>query len=152
LADGRARGDRTMADSSERLIGVQEVQPIAARWRRVIAYMLDLVILALPTLAGGFLFFDAAASLGEWGRLIGLVLIVGYFGYFNSRLCSGQSIGKSLLHLRVIRKDGTLLSPASAGLRALILAIPFQLYELELGDAPLLIECLVSFLSFGLLS
>ncbi len=145
-------GGKTMADTAAQSISANEVQPIAALWRRFVAYMVDIIILALPTLVGGLLFFDAASSLGEWGRLVAVALIVAYFAYFDSRLGGGQSIGKRLLHIKVTHRNGSFLSPLAAGFRALILAIPLELngFSLPLGASPLM-YFLVSFLLFGLL-
>jgi uncharacterized RDD family membrane protein YckC len=128
-----------------------EVQCLASRWRRVGALFIDLVIMSLPLVGAGFVFFDQAAAAGEWGRLVGLIIFAAYFAYFNSHVGGGQSPGKRLLKIKVRHIDGSILSPAQAGIRALILGTPLQLGGLSLGlGEPLIAAGLYSFLGGGL--
>jgi uncharacterized RDD family membrane protein YckC len=131
--------------------GGEEQPRVAALWRRFLAFLLDLAIMGLPALGVGLLFFDEASALEEWGRLIGLALTLLYFGFFDSRLGGGQSPGKRLFQVKVVREDATLLLPAMAALRALILFTPFYLNGVPLdAEASPALLCLVAFLFFGL--
>lgn len=123
----------------------------APRWRRLVAFVVDALLLGAPALAVGFLLFEAASALGEWGRLVGLALAATYFAVFDSRLGGGQSPGKRLLGVKVTRWDGTLLSPGTAAVRALILLIPFYLNGLQVdeGTSAVLLS-LLTLLVFGL--
>ncbi len=126
-----------------------EAMRVAALWRRAIAFLLDGVIIGLPLMGIGLLFFDAAASLGELGRLVGLGVGAVYFAIFDSSVGGGQSLGKRLLRIKVVRTDGRPLSPASAGLRALIVLTPFNLNGISLEVSSLWIA-IVAGLVFGL--
>lgn len=87
---------------------------LAPLWRRLAAFTLDLFLLGVV----GAAFSDPLSHLGDHRELIGWAVVIVYFGFFESRLGGGRSIGKRLLDLCVIRQDNTYLSPIEAGLRA----------------------------------
>lgn len=129
---------------------------VAGFWRRVAAFLIDGVILIVPTLIFGLAVFEWAVSLGQSGRLIGFVVALLYFGLLNSRLGSGQTIGKRLLGIRVADRNGQLLSPARSILRFLVFAIPYFLNDLwfdvdaaSLGLMGYLITTILAFVVFG---
>ena len=131
--------------------GGREQRVAATLLRRFLAILLDMIILGVPALGIGILFFDAASDLGEWGRLVGLAIAALYFGFFDSGLGRGQSPGKRALHVKVVREDGTPLSPAMAALRALILSTPFYLNGISFAAEPSpAVLALLTFLVFGL--
>jgi uncharacterized RDD family membrane protein YckC len=103
-------------------------QALAARpaplHRRALAFLIDLTIIGAPAGAVGRLMFDPLSDLGEYGRLIGAVLVALYFGYFDSRLGGGRSPGKRWLGLQVVSLTSGLLPPARAAARALIVTTP----------------------------
>ena len=124
----------------------------AALWRRFVAFLVDAAILGLPTLGVGIAYFDAAARLGEWGRLVGLVLALLYFTFFDSWWAEGRSPGKRLLRLTVMGKDGALLTPAMAALRASILYTPILLNGMPINeDVAPMVQGLLVLLTLGLL-
>lgn len=96
---------------------------IAGFWRRGFAALIDGAILGVPCMILGFVFRNFAFSLGPWGRLIGYSLILLYWGYFNSRLGSGQTAGKRLMKLVVVNNKGEYLPVRKAVLRALVLVL-----------------------------
>jgi uncharacterized RDD family membrane protein YckC len=100
-------------------------QPVALR--RLFAFAADLFIIALPATVVGMLLLDPLGDLGQYGRLIGAVLLALYFGYFDSRLGRGRSPGKRWLGLEVVSPAGAWISPARAAARALIATTPFLL-------------------------
>ena len=102
--------------------------------RRFFAYLIDLIIIGAPAGAAASLMFGPLSDLGESGRLIGAVLVALYFGYFDSRLGGGLSLGKRLLGLQVVMLTGGLMSPMSAAARALIVATPTLLNGVRVGD------------------
>lgn len=130
-----------------------EAQPVpAALWRRLVAFLIDAAILGLPTLGVGIAYFDAAADLGEWGRLVGLGLALIYFTFFDSWWAEGRSPGKRILGLIVIGKEGALLTPTMAALRALILYTPLLLNGMPINnDLAPVVQGLLSLLTLGLL-
>lgn len=94
---------------------------IAGFWRRLGAFLIDLLMLSVPLLIFGFALRDLAYSLGPWGRIVGYGVLLLYWGCFNSRLGGGQTVGKRCLEARVVDGHGACLSPGKAMLRALIL-------------------------------
>ena len=57
---------------------------IAGFWRRLAAFLIDGIILSVPTMLVGLAFFQWAVSLGQAGRLVGFIVALLYFGVLNS--------------------------------------------------------------------
>ena len=91
---------------------------IAALWRRTCAFLLDLLILGLIGSALGVLLDSQFEAMGAWGRLVGFVMALAYFGTLESRLGAGRTLGKRALDIEVIRVDGAPLGVGPAWLRA----------------------------------
>jgi Tfp pilus assembly protein PilF/uncharacterized RDD family membrane protein YckC len=108
---------------------------IAGFWQRLPAFVLDAGVIGVPTLLVGLVFFQTAFRLGEAGRVFGFVVALLYFGLLDSRLGGGQTLGKRLLGIRVIDRQGRLLSPLRSVARFLIIAIPYFLLRLWLAPA-----------------
>ena len=79
--------------------------PIAGFWRRVAAFVVDGLILALVGEALGLSLFDFFVRLGPWGRCVGMAVALAYFVPQESSR-SGQSLGKRLLRIRVVDAQG----------------------------------------------
>lgn len=101
--------------------------PIAGFWRRALAFAVDGLILGLAGAALGLVAFDRLAELGGWGRVLGLVISLAYFGVMDSRFTGGQTPGKRLLKIRVVRTDGALLGPGTSMLRFCVMGVPYFL-------------------------
>lgn len=93
---------------------------IAGVWRRFGAFFIDVLILSLVGVAAGAMFRDQFTAMGAWGRPVGFVIAVAYFGIMDSRVAGGGSIGKLVCHLQVTRRDGTMVSVPAAFIRAAI--------------------------------
>lgn len=104
-----------------------ESRTIAGFWRRLGAFFLDCLLLGAIGIAIGFFLAEELVSLGAWGRLLGFAVALIYFGTLNSRLASGQTLGKRLLKIKVVAKDGAPLSVAKAFLRFIPLGAPWFL-------------------------
>ncbi len=104
-----------------------ESTPIAGFWRRLAAFAIDSLILGVPALLFGLALFRWAESLGNGGRLIGFVVALLYFGILNSHIGGGQTLGKRLFGIRVVRRDGEALSTTRSVLRFLVIAVPYFL-------------------------
>lgn len=100
----------------------------ASLWQRLYAFCLDAMILyfSLWTFAHVFLphpeevmerYFFAWGSVGWW------VLFVLYRGVMESRLCRGQTFGKSVTGVCVVSRDGKFLSLRDSFLREGTLAL-----------------------------
>lgn len=128
-------------------------RPWPGFWPRIGALVIDWLILGVPAVAIGTVAFDALASLGSAGRLIGLAAGLLYFGLLESRLGGGRSVGKRLLKLQVTGTDGALLSPWRGAVRALVKIAPFIVNGVNLPDdgslAPILIVLVAAIILFG---
>lgn len=103
---------------------------LALGGRRAIAFMLDLF--ALQLVAQIFLhrwFAADLARLGLWGIPLGAGVVVAYFGVADSRLCSGQTVGKWALRIRVVRRDGKPPGLCRTIVRAAIASVIYVAYE-----------------------
>src|SRR5262245_42517816 len=109
-------------------------RPIAGFWRRLGAFFLDCLALGVLGGAIGFFLNDTFASLGPWGRLLGFLVALIYFGIFNSRISGGQTLGKRLLSVKVVAKDGTSLSVSKSFLRFLPLGVPWFLNNAQVPE------------------
>ncbi len=100
---------------------------VAGFWRRMLALMLDVAVVW----GAGYLLWmryrEQFVRMGAWGVLVGIGIVMGYCGALNSRVGRGQTLGKRLLGLHVVGKDGMLISLPRSLLRAGVLAVPFFL-------------------------
>lgn len=95
---------------------------ICGFWRRLLAFLIDIILLALIGFSLGAVFFEQFSHLGSWGPLVGLVIATLYFGIFNSEVMKGQSLGKRLLKIRVVNKEGQLIGWKTSFLRGLLVS------------------------------
>lgn len=102
---------------------------LATRKRRLFAFFIDALIIGVFGWMIGWSFEDAILQLGNFGRAVGAVVVLLYFGICNSKLMNGQTLGKMLLNIRVVDKNSNYISVAKAILRA----SPFALYILLNG-------------------
>ncbi len=100
---------------------------VSGFWRRLLALVVDEAILSVPAVLLGFLFFEQFAKLGGWGRAVGFIVALFYFGLMNSTLGGGQTLGKRLMKVRVVNGSDSPISVARSFLRFLILGAPFFL-------------------------
>lgn len=98
---------------------------IAGFWRRLGAFVIDLVLLGIAGMILGALLFDTFARMGAYARLIGFAIALAYFGICNSRIGGGQTLGKRWLGVRVVDAHDQLLSLPRSLLRYAVLGIPF---------------------------
>ena len=118
---------------------------MAGFWRRPGALIIDSLILGVAGFLLGLALESAFAQIGGWGRLIGFVIALVYFGAMNSKLFEGQTIGKRLLKLRVVDSDNQTISLEKSVLRYIVLATPFALNGARFPN-----ETLLSFLIYPL--
>src|ERR671923_3070682 len=79
--------------------------PIAGFWRRFLAWFIDSLLLGIIGQAIAVLFSSFFFSIGPYGRPIGLLFIIPYFGILNSKIGGGQTIGKRLMKIAVRNKN-----------------------------------------------
>lgn len=120
-------------------------------WRRPLALALDYLVLFCVGFPIGLAFFDPLCRLGAWGRLIGLLIALLYFGILNSRFGGGQTLGKRALRIRVVDSSGLPLSVGRSMRRFLVIGVPYFANGLTLPTSrvPMSILFMLSFLIFG---
>jgi uncharacterized RDD family membrane protein YckC len=106
-------------------------------WRRVGAFLIDVLIVGILGLAVAFTMRDTLAPLGAWGRLVGFLIALPYFAVLNSRIGGGQTLGKRLFRIKVIEVAGGELSVGKSILRSGILQIPWFLNGAAFSGATL---------------
>ena len=115
---------------------------VAGFWRRSAACLIDILVLALVGYGLGLFLHEQFAAMGSWGRAVGFLVSVAYFGSMESRLFQGQTLGKRALGIRVAGTDGAPLGVRKAVLRATVFCIPYFLNGIAMGDgdpSPLLL-------------
>lgn len=98
--------------------------PYAGLWARGAAAAVDVLLLFGVVSAIGFPLATLWTRLSCAAVWVGFALTIAYSGLLNSSLGGGQSLGKRLLHIRVVGPQGAPVAPAHGLLRALILAFP----------------------------
>lgn len=134
-------------------VGVPPAATIAGLWRRIGAFVIDMLILGVIGIVAGALFDTQFAALGAWGRVVGFVVTLVYFGVTESRAGGGQSLGMRLLGLRVVSRTGEALSAPAAFIRAAIFCVAYFLNGagIDLGSFNPLVAVGFSVLIFGLI-
>jgi len=100
---------------------------IAGFWRRIAAVLIDSMVLGVFGICLGLLWFDRLAAFGSLGRLIGGAIALAYFGFLNSHIGRGQTIGKRALKIRVVDANSTTVSFLRSIARAFVLLLPITL-------------------------
>ena len=115
-----------------------ETQKVVPFWKRWLAYFIDSVFII-----GGIFSIIAAAIpdsifvLGKFTCLIGIIATILYFGIMNSQICKGQTLGKSVLGIKVVDKFGNYLSVSQSFVRTIILVICLTLPYMFMAMASL---------------
>ncbi|KPL94845.1 RDD family protein [Vibrio splendidus] len=132
---------------------MEEVQQkwICGFWTRIGALFIDTIFLGVLGYVVGLFLEDVFVQLGEWGRLIGFVVSITYFGVMNSSLLNGQTIGKKLLNIRVVDSCNSTISLPKSFLRYSFLAVPFSLNGAQITNEAVIpyLMYLLSFIVFG---
>ncbi len=100
---------------------------IAGFWRRLFAFILDVLVLGVFGACLGLVSYDYLASVGGWGRIIGFFIALTYLGVMNSRIFGGQTVGKMVMKIKVVSSNGAPLNVAASFCRSGILCVPYFL-------------------------
>jgi uncharacterized RDD family membrane protein YckC len=98
--------------------------PISGFWRRFLAWLLDTIIVGIAGKITGIAFSSFLFSIGPYGRPIGLLFILPYFGIMNSKIGGGQTLGKRLMKIAVRNKNNEPIELWRSVVRSLLLASP----------------------------
>jgi uncharacterized RDD family membrane protein YckC len=118
-------------------------------WRRLIAFAVDGVILGLGCGSLGLMALPLMEYVGPWGRAVGAAIGVAYFGFCGSHLTGGRTLGKRLMNIAVVRRDGTNLPLPAAFARATLLILPMLFNGWDVSDS-MVFEILATIAVFGL--
>jgi len=119
-------------DDSNPLGTSEAPRVIAGFWRRVFGVFIDSLILGACGLFLGFLFSEVFRQMGPWGRIVGFLIALLYFGFMNSRIFGGQTLGKHVAKTKVVNRNGEPLGLVKSFLRYAILGVPFFLNNSQL--------------------
>ncbi len=112
---------------SQTIESIFSFPPIAGFWQRLAAWIVDVLILGIFGQVIGWSLSGIWFQIGPYGRFVGLICILLYFGLMNSKAGNGQTIGKRLLKIAVRNADNTPISIGKSFLRITIIAIPMIL-------------------------
>lgn len=107
---------------------------ISGFWRRIGAFVIDSIILGIVGLGLGLFLAAQFAQLGGWGRAVGFIIALSYFGILNSKVFGGQTIGKRLVEIRVVNSENQTIDLIHSLARYAILGIPFFLNGARFTD------------------
>ena len=93
-------------------------QIVVGFWRRFFADFLDAIFLGIPGYGIGYLFRYTFSAMGLHAMWLGFVLSFLYYGLQHTRLGGGQTLGKRLLSIQVLRRDGQFLEFGKSFLRS----------------------------------
>jgi uncharacterized RDD family membrane protein YckC len=122
-----------------------ELKWISGFWRRICALLIDTLILGLVGVVLGLFFESFFVQIGAWGRLVGFSIALIYFGFMNSSITGGQTIGKKILKLRVVDSTNAPISLGKSIIRYFILGVPFSLNGAQFSN-----DAMHSFLMYPL--
>ena len=114
----------SVAESSEQVI---TIPPIAGFWRRMAAFVLDVVFLGIVGQLLGLSLSSIWFQIGPYGRIVGQPIALLYFGIMDSGVAGGQTLGKRLLRVAVRNAEGQRIGVGRSMLRTLVWLVPVTL-------------------------
>lgn len=127
------------------------IPPISGFWRRFLAWLIDVLILGVIGQIIGVAFSSFLFSIGPYGRPIGLLFTIPYFGIMNSKIGGGQTFGKRIMKIAVRNKDNEPIELWRSVIRISLLALPslFNQWSIPVFQNPIVVWFL-SLIIFGL--
>jgi len=96
-------------------------------WRRFFSDLLDSIVLGAFGYAIGYPLRYTFSAMGLHALWVGLACSFLYFGILHTRITNGQTLGKRMLGIQVVKRDGTFLSVGASLLR--YVAVSFVFYN-----------------------
>ncbi|HEY3372294.1 MAG TPA: RDD family protein [Prolixibacteraceae bacterium] len=106
----------------------QQLRPTL--FERLIALIVDFLILGIIGYISGMFFEDFYVSLGKYGTLIGSTITIVYFSVLQSKIGHGQTLGKLAIGAKVTDLKGEYLGIGKSFLRSLIVFFPIMNVEM----------------------
>lgn len=106
--------------------------PISGFRRRLAAFSIDVIVLGIVGQVLGWSLSSIWFRVGPYGRFVGLIVGLLYFGFMGSSFAGGQTLGKRLLGLAVRDRDGNSIPLRRSMLRTLVWIVPLTLNGLEI--------------------
>ncbi len=100
---------------------------LATRRNRFFAFWIDLLIISFVIRMSALALGDFYARLGGWGRVLGTLIALFYFGLGDSALFGGQTLGKLAMGMRVADKHCKSISVQKSFFRSFWLFLRFAL-------------------------
>ena len=127
------------------------VPRVAKFWKRLVAFIIDAALMMLAGQLIGMALAKPLSQIGPYGHLLGLLIVLPYYGIMNSRITKGQTFGKMIMKINVVSQELVPIGLGKSFIRILILAIPFFLYGLSIPEVnhPV-ITWVISILVFGM--
>jgi uncharacterized RDD family membrane protein YckC len=110
--------------NTPQLVNSSQSRKIAGFWRRLFAFVVDVIITIVPCMILGFTFYGLFSASPVYAHLTGLSLTILYFGILSSEAAGGQTVGQRLVKIQVVDRAGQLISVERSLLRSFILLAP----------------------------
>ena len=94
-------------------------------WTRIWAFLIDSLILGIIGFFLGLIFRNQFTSMGGYGVLVGLSIVLIYQSVGNSFFLNGQTFGKNIMNIQVVDIEGNTIRFGRSLLRATILSVPY---------------------------
>lgn len=116
---------RSETDGNEQLLFEKSESQRNLVIRRMLALLVDFGLIMLIGWLLGKVLFVQLSLLGKLGSLVGYTILILYFGIFNSRVSSGQTLGKRITDICVTGSNNEKIGIPKSLARAFILLMPF---------------------------
>lgn len=108
-------------------------------FKRLLALIVDFIILGIMGYISGLFLEDFYVSLGKYGTLVGSSITIVYFSILQSSIGKGQTLGKKAIGAKVTNLNGEYLSLDKSFLRSFIVFFPIMNLEIFSNGSNLLI-------------
>jgi len=143
--------DNSFSEVSGDISPQSENRIISGFWRRLLAFFLDGTLIGVFGFILGLSLFDFFAQIGGYGRIVGFCIALAYFGLLNSSIGKGQTLGKKIMKIEVVERNGRHISLVPSLIRYAILSAPFFLNGLIIPPSVVQspIGYIIGFVIFG---
>lgn len=141
----RGRNGREPLDCVVKLMTPERIvvaHPLAGPSRRLVAYLIDQILLILATVIISILSLIAAlgSAAGMGPALVAYFVLSWGYGAFCEGVFNGQTVGKRAMAIRVVSDRGVPISGAQAVLRNLVGAVDGLAFFFQLGLASMILS------------